>query len=195
MPVFFGQKFIDPTYGSLFINEKRLHLFIEKPISLGAARKISLNPGIGYFVFNESSESGGLGQHSYREVNHKAYSISTRLFYHFKINPEKRNHYYCGIAGGKYIWSESTGESSWYRLEESHYIGDNKVIHDNGKDFFHSLYYGIVGGFVGKTRENAMFAPAFEFSIYPDFLTINNKRRWMSMFSVILKINKKKLPK
>lgn len=194
LPIFFGQNFIDPSYGSLFINEKRMHLFIEKPIALGSARKLSLNPGIGYFVFNESAESGGLGQHSYRNVNHKSYCLSSRFFYHFKIHPEKNNGYYCGITGGKYIHSKSTGDASWYRLEESKYLGGNIVIDNNGKTFFHSFYYGFTGGFTGLTKENSRFAPAFEFSFYPDFFTLNDKKWPMGMISVILK-TKKKLPK
>lgn len=194
MPVFFRHNFRAPEYGPYTLKYNRIHLFIEKPVSLGAAKKISLNPGIAYFVFNESAESGGLGQHSYREVKHKAYSISTRLFYHFRINPEKSNRCYSGITAGKYIWSESTGASSWYRLEESHYIGGNKVIDDSGKAFFHSFYYGFTGGFTGLTKENSRFAPAFEISFYPDFFTLNDKKWPMGMFSVILK-TKKKLPK
>lgn len=191
LPIFFGQKFSDPGYGPLNLQE-RIHLFVEKPISLGSDRKLSLNPGFGYFLFNESYESGGLGQHYYRQLTHYSYSIYSRFFYHFTINPEKSNHYYCGITGGKYIYTKSAGDASWYRLQESQDIGGNEVIDDNGRSFFHSFYYGIIGGFIGKTTKNSLLAPAFEFSYFPEFLTLNDKRRWMAMFSVILKINKKK---
>lgn len=194
LPVFFQHNFRAQEYGPHYLSYNRIHLFAEKPFSLGAAQNFSINPGITYFIFNESAESGGLGQHSYKNVNHKAVGLSGRFFYHFKINPEKRNRYYCGIAGGKYLQSKSTGNASWYRLEESKYIGGNKVIDDNGKTFFHSLYYGFTGGFTGLTKENSRFAPAFEFSFYPDFFTLNDKKWSMGMFSVILK-TKKKLPK
>lgn len=191
LPIFFQHNFRAPQYGPYYMSLNRIHLIAEKPFSLGEDRKFSINPGIVYFVFNESAESGGLGAHSYKNANHKAIGFSGRFFYQFRIKQKSRNIYYCGLTGGKYIYSKSNGNSSWYRLEESKYIGGNSVIDNNGKAFFHSFYYGFTSGFTGLTKENARFAPAFEFSYYPEFMTLNDKKWPMALFSVILKINSK----
>jgi hypothetical protein len=47
------------------------------------------------------------------------------------------------------------------------------------------------GGIKLKTAKEYRLTPSFELSFFPGFVTVNEKRRSMTMFSMILKINKK----
>lgn len=193
MPIFFQQNFSDPGSGDLNLSRKRINLFAERPIPFCSNYSFSISPGLGYFLFHENynSDQSALGGSSKNDLTHYAFSFYSKLLYHFTNNPEKSNHYYCGIVSGKYIYTKSKGESSWSMLQESHYIGSDKKIDENGRSFFHSFYYGFIVGFDSKSKESSRLAPAFEFSFYPDFITVNDKRRSMAIISVILRIKKR----
>jgi hypothetical protein len=81
-PIFFKSDFAEG--GQIHqLTRKRVHLFAEMPVSIGTQRKLSVHPGVGYFLFNEIEQSNpnALGGYFNKEVQHNAINIYSRMFY------------------------------------------------------------------------------------------------------------------
>jgi len=176
------------------LTRKRIHLFAEIPFDIGSERKFSLHPGVGYFLFNELEESSpwALGGHSEKELQHNAISIYSRMFYNLKSKNESFQQYYFGGTFGAYLWTKTTGESSWWIMGNPKPLSGSKTYNESGKAFFHSVYVGLTSGIKIKSKEPSQFQPALEFSFFPLFVTVDDKKRSMAMLTVVLGLGQKK---
>ena len=193
LPMFFKMDFAES--GAIHqLTRKRVHLFAEIPIQIGNAEKFSVHPGIGYFLFNEIEESDptALGGHSQKELQHNGVSIYARIFYHVQSKNESFQQYYFGGTFGAYLWSKTTGESSWWMMTSPQHSSGSAIYNESGKAFFHWVYLGLTGGIKLKAKEFNKIQPTFEFSLYPLFVMVDDKKRSMAMLSVVLGIGQKK---
>lgn len=192
LPIFFKMDFAEG--GTIHqLTRKRVHLFAEIPIQIGTTEKFSVHPGVGYFLFNEIEESdpNALGGYSKKELQHNAISIYSRMFYHLESKNESFRQCYFGGTFGAYLWSNTTGESSWWIYTNPPASGST-IYNESGKAFFHSVYLGLTAGIKLKAEEFNKIQPAFEFSFYPLFVTVDDKKRSMAMITVELGIGQKK---
>lgn len=192
-PIFFKSDFEES--GMIHqLTGKRVHLFAEMPVDIGTQRKFSVHPGVGYFLFNEieQSDPSALGGYSNKELQHNAISIYSRMFYHLEGKNISFKQYYFGGTFGAYLWSKTTGESSWWVYTSPKPISGSAIYNESGKAFFHSAYLGLTAGAKFKTKENSKIQPAVEFSFYPLFVTVNDEKRSMAMLTVVLGIGQKK---
>lgn len=192
-PIFFKSDFEES--GMIHqLTGKRVHLFAEMPVNIGTQRKFSVHPGVGYFLFNEieQSDPSALGGYSNIELQHNAISIYSRMFYHFEGKNISFKQYYFGGTFGAYLWSKTTGQSSWWLYTSPKPISGIAIYNESGKAFFHSVYLGLTSGAKLKTKENSKIQPAVEFSFYPLFVTVNDEKRSMAMLTVVLGIGQKK---
>lgn len=192
-PIFFKSDFEES--GMIHqLTGKRVHLFAEMPVNIGTQRKFSVHPGVGYFLFNEieQSDPSALGGYSNIELQHNAISIYSRMFYHFEGKNISFKQYYFGGTFGAYLWSKTTGQSSWWLYTSPKPISGSAIYNESGKAFFHSVYLGLTSGAKLKTKENSKIQPAVEFSFYPLFVTVNDEKRSMAMLTAVLGIGQKK---
>jgi len=193
LPMFFKMDFSER--GDIHqLTRNRIHLFAEIPFQIGTAKKFSVFPGVGYFLFNETYESDptALGGHSQKELQHNGVSIYSRMFYHLQSKNESYQQYYIGGILGAYPWSKTTGESSWWMMTPPPHSSGGEIYNESGKAFFHSVYLGLTAGIKLKVKEFNKIQPAFEFSLYPLFVTVDDKKRSMAMLTIVLGIGQKK---
>lgn len=191
-PVFFKSDFVEGGYIHQ-LTRKRVHLFAEMPVDIGSQRKFSVHPGVGYFLFNEfeKSDPSALGGYSNKELQHNAISIYTRMFYHLESKNRSFQQYYFGGTFGAYLWSKTTGESSWWIYTRPPASGST-IYNESGKTFFHSVYLGLTAGAKFRTKEISKIQSAIEFSFFPLFVTVDDAKRPMAMLTVVLGTGKKK---
>ena len=192
LPVFFKSDFAE---GNTIhqLTRKRIHLFAEVPIQIRTAEKFSVHPGVGYFLFNEieQSDPNALGGYSKKELQHNGISIYSRMFYHLESKNESFQQYYFGGTFGAYLWSKTTGESSWWIYTNPPASG-SAIYNESGKTFFHSVYLGLTAGAKFRTKEISKIQSAIEFSFFPLFVTVDDAKRPMAMLTVVLGIGQKK---
>lgn len=184
------------------IESARIHIFIEKGemIHFPGNPEFSITPGAGYFLFNESKISGGLGAGGSRYYKHQALSFYTKWLYDPGSNPEKVFDFYGGVVSGFYFLSKTTGTEYWYNSFQPY--GNSTIeINRSGKNFFHSLYMGFVFGFKPIVKPGSFVKPRIEFSFLPGYAAISNPSqssgeqkvaKSMTMFSVIIGFGHKK---
>jgi hypothetical protein len=190
MPIFFKQNYAPTGYGTNTATWERINLFAEKPILISKSRNLTFNPGISYFLFNETfgSDPSALGGSNSSELNHMALSISTKLLHDIDFKKEKNVDWYFGFVTGKYIITKTKGTKNWTSLQEQGYTPGAKELNKNGKSFFHSFYGGIIAGFKGKSKSKVL-KPQFEFSFYPSFVSMDMKENIsVGMVAIILGI-------
>jgi len=191
-PIFFKSDFAEG--GQIHqLTRKRVHLFAEMPVSIGTQRKLFVHPGVGYFLFNEIEQSNpnALGGYFNKEVQHNAISIYSRMFYNLESKNISFQQYYFGGTFAVYLWSKTTGESSWWIMTRPPASG-SAIYNESGKAFFHSVYFGLTAGAKLRTKEISKIQSAIEFSFYPLFVTVDNEKRSMAMLTVVLGIGQKK---
>jgi hypothetical protein len=180
--------------GTPTLSIERINLLVEKPIKIRKNANWTINPGISYFLFNEIDKSSrsALGGWYSNMYKHNGICISTKLLYNLNFSSEKIDNWYFGAVAGAYIYTKTTGKGSWRMIQQPHNISGKTEINKSGQEFFHSVHYGAIAGFKSKSKENSLLSPSFEFSFFPGFVTLDNKRINVGMFSVVLGINKKR---
>ncbi|MGE0018654.1 MAG: hypothetical protein AB7S72_03215 [Draconibacterium sp.] len=192
LPMFFKSDFAEG--GSIHqLSRKRVHLFAEVPIQIGKAEIFSVHPGVGYFLFNEieQNDPSALGGYSNKELQHNAISIYTRMFYHLESKNKSFRQYYFGGTFGAYLWSKTTGESSWWIYTRPPASGST-IYNESGKIFFHSVYLGLTAGAKFRTKDISKIQSAIELSFFPLFVTVDDAKRPMAMLTVVLGTGQKK---
>jgi hypothetical protein len=192
-PIFFKSDFAEG--GQIHqLTRKRVHLFAEMPINIETQKKLSIHPGVGYFLFNEIEQSSpnALGGYFNKEVQHNAISIYSRMFYHIGSKNISFQQYYLGGAFGAYLWSKTTGESSGWIYTRPKPVYSSKIYNESGNAFFHSVYFGLTAVAKLRTKEINKIQPAIEFSFYPKYVTVDDEKRSMAMLTVVLGIGQKK---
>lgn len=176
------------------LTRERVYLFAEVPVFMSPLRKLSIRPGIGYFLFNEiqASSPWALGGHSEKYLTHNAISLQTRFLYHFTSDFKKSGSWYSGGVFGVYLWSKTTGESSWYFHSGNGYTSGQDTYNLSGKGFFHAVYAGITAGYQFKTSSGSNLYPSLECSFFPLFATVNDKNRQIGMIIIVLGFGQKK---
>ncbi len=175
-PSFFQTNF-DKDWGSYHsIDPGRIHVFseIQQLINFKNNPAFSVTPGIGYFLFNESESGGGLGGGGSSAVKHHALSIYAKLNYSITQHNEKAFRWYAGVLTGFYFYSRTTGERSWWMMQELGGRSGSEEISKSGKPFYNNFYNGIYAGFKIKTGKNDCFQPAFEFTFLPGYANITD---------------------
>jgi hypothetical protein len=176
-PSFFQTNF-DEDWGSYHsIDPGRIHAFteIQQLIKFKNNPAFSVTPGIGYFLFNESESGGGLGGGTSTDLKHSALSMYAKLNYSITKNNEKPFRWYGGVLLGFYLYSKTTGERNWWRMEQLGGRWGSSEIDKSGKAFFNSFYNGIYAGFKIKAGKSDRFQPAFEFSFLPGYANITDR--------------------
>lgn len=163
---------VDWSHSNYSISDKSINVFIEKPclISFSKNKDLYLTPGISLVKFEESGEGGGLGGGSTRELKHKAFSIYSKLLYEIDLSPENSPNIYFGIHAGFYLHSKTTGIRNWWALGDNIVYRGEEIINESGKQFFNSIYGGIIFGFRPVINNLAFIQPYIEFSFYPQYI-------------------------
>lgn len=177
LPSFLQPNFDDNSGGNHSINSGSIHVFseIQQLIKFKNSPSFSVTPGIGYFLFNESESGGGLGGGNSSDVKHSALSVYAKLNYSITQNKEKPFRWYGGVLLGFYLYSKTSGERSWWMMEQLGGRSGSAEIDKSGKPFFNSFYNGIYAGFKIKAGKSDRFQPAFEFSFLPGYANITDK--------------------
>lgn len=205
IPFFFQSNFDKNSGGTHSINSIPINIFVEKPqlIKFHEIKSFAITPGVAYFLFNESATGGGLGGGSSKTYKHQAISLYTKFLYESNLKADKPFNWYGGILTGVYLYSKTTGEEYWWRMQQSQNVSGSQEIDRNGKPFFNSFYMGFLAGFKTFANSNSFLRPAFELSFSPNYATIYDSHlsmdeqkvaKSMAMLTIILGLGKKKLP-
>ncbi len=193
-PVFTGIKINDRSHYDYNINKGNYNLFLEKEIKLlKKAPQLRLTPGLGYVSIKESYENESLGGGGEANYKHQAFSTYLKLIYKIDGHPKIVTDYYFGIHTGYYIYSNTTGSKSSWRLNpDGLNYSNHEEIDKSGKDFFHSTYIGIIGGFRPLGGTNSFLQPNIELAFYPSFATLNsyyyNDEKQKNMFQITISV-------
>ncbi len=193
MPVAFDRNYAKEGYGDHSLTRERVNLFAEIPLNIGTTGNILILPGVSYFLFNETQESSGaLGGGYWKKLTHNAISIQSRCIYQFFNEERSIGNWYIGGIFGVYLWSHTTGNSSWWRYQPPGQISGEEIFNESGKGFFHSVYVGATSGYRFKTTSESKLHASLEGSFYPLFVTVDDEKRSMAMITVVLGFGQKK---
>lgn len=173
MPIFFNRNFDAHSGGTHFISFKRGNLFVEYPglFYFTKNRIFNVTPGITYFTFNEYESGGGNGGGSSKKYKHQAVGPYIKLVFERHSNSLKHK-WYLGFVTGTYFYTNTTGNESWWTLQQDGQISGLKNVSRSGKSFFNSFYYGYYAGFRPIIKLLPILEPAIEFYFLPDYATI-----------------------
>ncbi len=118
-------------------------------------------------------------------------------------NPEKSFRWYAGTFSGFYVYSKTSGDASWWMIQQGGNRYGEYEIDQNGKSFFNNFYTGFYAGFKIKTGFENWLQPAFEFSFLPGYASITDRfltyedkdtstTKSMVLMSIIFRFGKKK---
>ncbi len=175
MPFFFQSNFNETSGGSHSISSKRINAFIEKSglFSFTETKNLYITPGAGYFLFNENGSGGGLGGGYSESLKHQAFSIYGKFLYEPGFNSDNNFNLYLGFLTGVYLYTETTGERSWWIMQQLQNRSGTSEVNESGESFFNSIYMGFLIGFnpLGK-KSSSFINPLIEFSFFPNYAII-----------------------
>lgn len=175
MPIFFNRNFDAHSGGTHYMSFKRGNLFVEYPglFHFTKNRIFNVTPGITYFTFNEYESGGGNGGGGSKKYKHQAVGPYVKLIFENPSNSQKNN-WYLGFVAGSYLYSRTTGNESWWALQQEGQVSGSKNVEGSGKSFFNSFYYGYFAGFRPFLKLTPILEPALEFYFLPNYANIKD---------------------
>jgi hypothetical protein len=167
---------------------------VEKPFPIEIRRenRLSINPGLAYYIFKENEVNGNKTKGKEYKVNHQSINGYIKLLYQAKLAGKTEAFVYFGGIGGFHFITKTKGDKTTYGLNQEMPLVVVEV-NENGKDFFDMVYYGAVIGFQPNARKYNFIKPSFELAFYPGFITktlveVDNTKKDVStiQFSVFL---------
>lgn len=147
-------------------------LVVEKPfpIEIRQKNRLSINPGLAYYIFKENEVNGNTTDGKDYKVNHQSINGYVKLLYQTKLAGKTEAFVYVGGIGGFHFITKTKGEKTTYGLNQEMPLVEIEV-NENGKDFFDMVYYGAMIGFQPNARKYNFIKPSFELAFYPGFIT------------------------
>jgi len=164
--------------------------FIEKPIAFTIDRdeKICLNPGIAVFYFHELEEWGDENAGGSKDLNNFSINGYVKLLFKQMIQRRSEAYIYFGGITGIHMYSNTSGEKIIFSQNVNN-PSFEEAVNKTGKDFFNTIYYGVVAGFQPNAKITALIKPSFEFAFYPSFVSKEIEKVSAVQVSVLLGIN------
>ncbi len=163
---------------------------VEKPIPIEFQRdeKISINPGLAFFYFKESDVLSNTLTLSSKELKHMSGNAFVKFLYQQQIQRRSEAFIYFGPIAGVHLFSRTTGK----KIIQSQNV-DNPILEEDvnvsGKDFFSTIYYGLLAGFQPDAKVTNKFVPSFELAFYPNFVYKQRGTSSAVQVTVLLGIN------
>jgi hypothetical protein len=144
---------------------------IEKPfpIEIRLKKRMSINPGMAWYLFKEEEVRGDQTNGNVFKLNHQTFNGYVKVLYQAKFRGKTEAFIYGGAVGGMHLITKTKGTKATYGLEINPEI--ETITNENASDFFEMFYYGAVIGFQPNARKYNFIKPSFEVAYYPGFIS------------------------
>jgi hypothetical protein len=145
---------------------------IEKPfpIEINLKKRLSINPGLAWYIFKEEKIKGDTEKGKDFNLNHQTINGFVKVLYQAKFRGKTEAFIYGGGIGGMHLITKTKGTKYVYGLNVEIPEYDNP-INENASDFFDMFYYGAVAGFQPNARKYNFIKPSFEVAYFPGFIS------------------------
>jgi hypothetical protein len=144
------------------------------PIEIRLKKRMSINPGVAWYLFKEEEVRGDQTDGQDFRLNHQTFNGYVKVLYQAKFKGKTEAFIYGGAVGGMHFITYSKGTKTTYGLNQEMPLVMVDV-NENGKDFFEMFYYGAVIGFQPNARKYNFIKPSFEVSYFPQFISKRNE--------------------
>ena len=163
-----------PDYHTISTNVPTFSLEKPFPIEIKLKKRMSINPGLAWYLFKEHEVTGDQTDGKDFKLNHQTFNGYVKVLYQAKFQGKTEAFIYGGAVGGMHIVTRTNGTKTTYGLNQEMPVVMVDV-HENGKDFFEMFYYGAIIGFQPNARKYNFIKPSFEVSFFPQFISKPNE--------------------
>jgi hypothetical protein len=144
------------------------------PVEIRLKPRMSINPGVAWYLFQEHEVRGDQTDGKDFKLNHQTFNGYVKVLYQAKFQGKTEAFIYGGAVGGMHFVTKTKGTKTTYGLNQEMplVIVD---VNENGKDFYGMFYYGAIIGFQPNARKYNFIKPSFEVSFFPQFISKPNE--------------------
>ena len=143
------------------------------PIEIRLKNRMTINPGMAYYFFNEREIAGDITKGKDFSFSHQTLNGYVKVMYQQKLSRGREAFVYAGPIGGFHLITKTKGSKIIYGLSQE--LPEVVVdVNENGKGFFDMFYYGLVAGFQPHARRYNKVKVSFEVAWLPDFISLVN---------------------